>query len=204
MKKKLILMAASSLGSLLTCCISVFGYTNNNFLKSANAAAINHTMTFDSSHTSVLTRAVNTFSSYWISKVNASDFNKSGALAYLEGEAIWSSYTDSYTQSNPSFGIKGEYKISNISKLEISYKVNTSWTDCYLCTLNSDGSLGGGWSICSTYTSSYTVETTKTIDFNSPSSSYGFAFKVVHPSNGGGSNDTMRVWIKSFKIYYSC
>lgn len=204
MKKKLMLMVACSLTPLLTCCISAFGYTNNNFLKFANAAATDKTMTFDSSHTSVTTSAGNTFSSYWISKVNASGFNKSGALAYLEGKATWNSYTESYTQSNPSFGIKGEYKISNVSKLEISYKVDTSWTDCSLYTLNSDGSLGGSWSICSTYTSSNTVETTKTINISNVTSYYGFAFKVTHPSNGGGSNDTMRVWIKSFKIYYSC
>lgn len=199
------LMVACSLTPLLTCCISAFGYTNNNFLKFANAAATDKTMTFDSSHTSVTTSAGNTFSSYWISKVNASGFNNSGALAYLEGKATWNSYTESYTQSNPSFGIKGEYKISNISKLEISYITSTDWTDCSLYTLNSDGSLGGSWSICSTYAAGGSnIESTKTINFSSVQSYYGFAFRVFHPSDGGGTNDTMRVWIKSFKIYYSC
>lgn len=204
MKKKQIFAISCSLTTTIVCSTLAIVFSRTNYIEPVNGSAVTRTMTFNSSHTSVTTGAGNKFSSYWINKCNASGFNNSGALAYLEGTATWSSYTDSYTFTNPAFGIKGNYMISNVSKLEIAYKVNTSWTDCYLYYLNKDGSLSGSWQICSTYTSSNTVETTKTINISPTKAYYGFAFKVTHPSNGGGSRDTMRVWIKSFKITYSC
>ena len=130
-------------------------------------AASSRTMTFDSSHRSITTANGNKFETYWINKVNGSASPSSGYLAYLEGTATWNTYSESYSQTNPKFGIRGSYNFAKATKVVVAYKVSTSWTDCDMVTITSSGANGSYYSICSTYTSSNTVESTKTFTISS-------------------------------------
>ena len=166
-------------------------------------ASTTRTMTFNGSHKNYTTANGNKFSSYWIEKQSGSDSSYTSYFVYLQGTSDYNTYTDTMTVNKSTYGIRGNYKFTNVTRIQISYKLECSFSYIYLYSLNSSGGLSGCWEVASHWTENVS-ESTWTKDFTSSNSYFGFALQVDHHSTNGGSHDTMKATIKSMTITYKC
>ena len=170
------------------------------------AISTSRVVTFDGTHTNITTSAGNNFWGYWINKCNNSS-SGGGYLAFLDGKISRSTPSGSFYYNLASYGIKGDYNISNVSQIDIVYQVPTTYTSLVLYSIDEEGNTLKSWNIQTnegTYSQSEFY--TETLTFNGDNSFYGFIFKAnsLHSVTSGHSTAMVRAYIKSFKITYFC
>ena len=209
MKKKKILVCLLTASVITSSLVSIF-VINRNFgdklTLDTSAAAQTRTITFDGSHRNVTTANGNKFVSYWIKSQSGCNASSSSQYVYLQGTATWSSYSDSYSISYAEYALKGEkYNFAKITKIEVNCKITTSWTDLEMYFVNSDGSRYTGicYPLLSTTTNTSNSKNYSTT-ISGSTARRGLSFLLTHSGGGGGSNDTMKAYIYSVKITYSC
>lgn len=155
-------------------------------------------MVFNSLYRSAVTSNGNTFSAFWVEQLDGSSF--SDGLATITGVGYFNG-SKFYSYSSI-LGIKGEYDISNISTIEITYSIKTTNTTLYVGTLSEDNKFEKHTEAGSVLSTPFDAERTCTI--NDLESVHGLAFALEHHPTAGSNGDAMTATIKSVKINYTC
>ena len=202
MKNKTNAIVILSAASLLATAGIIFNNNNTSLTQTMGANGYARQMVFTSLYRNVVTSNGNTFSAFWVEQLGESSF--SNGLATLTGTASWSSSAGKYNSYSSVLGIKGDYNISNISSIQITFSIKSTRTELIFGTLTENNEFDYTESVGVTLSLPYENTQTVTID-QAFDSVYGIGFTLVHDKVGGSSNkETMTATIEKVIINYTC
>ena len=170
------------------------------FTQTMGASGYARQMVFNSLYRNVVTSNGNTFSAFWVEEYGDSSF--SGGLATLCGTGSFVSSTQTFNSYSSILGIKGDYDISNISSIEITYSIKTIWTKLIFGTLTEDNDFVSKEEVGVVNGSAY--DATRTYTIEGLNSVHGLGFTLKHHATGGSNKDPMTAIIEKVIINYTC